>query len=77
MSVDSVSSSGNAAASSAARSQVRLQQPEQEQSAQKVASERARAEREVAKSAPVEAEKPRPTINTSGQAVGSRIDTSA
>jgi hypothetical protein len=77
MAVEAVSSSGNAAASA----QVRARQPEQNdqpQSARKAESDRAQAEREAAERARAEAEKNnKPSVNTSGQTVGQRVNTSA
>lgn len=79
MAVDSISSSSSASASSsaAAQSQLRAQQSEQDQRAQKAGNDQVRAEREATQRAQTEAEQNKPSVNTSGQTVGSRVNTTA
>jgi hypothetical protein len=76
MEVNAVSSSS----SSAVTSQVRARPPEQNQQsqeAQKAASDRAQSERAAAESSRAETERNRPSVNTSGQTVGQRINITA
>jgi hypothetical protein len=83
MAVDSISSSASAssaASSAAAQSQQRSQQTQQsaqDQQTQKASNDQARTEREAAQRARVEAEQNQPSVNTSGQTVGSRVNTTA
>jgi hypothetical protein len=80
MAVSSVSSGGNASASTAAKTQVRAQQSERDQDAQKAQkaeNDRTRAEREAAQNNRIQAEKNKPSVNTSGHTVGQRVNTTA
>jgi chemotaxis protein histidine kinase CheA len=78
MAVDAVSSSVSLAANAAASAQLRARTPaEEQQSAQKVDNSRVQAQRGAAASARVEAERIQPTVNTSGQTVGTRVNTTA
>ena len=82
MEVDAVSSSNSAAASVPVRARPpeqnqQSQQSQQSQEAQKVASDRAQAERAAAEASRAETERNRPSVNTSGQTVGQRINITA
>lgn len=77
MAIEAVSSGGNVAASAQARVRPPEQDQQQSQEAQKAATERAQAERTAAESARSEAESNRPSVNTSGQVVGQRINITA
>jgi hypothetical protein len=79
MEVDAVSSSSSAATTSQVRARPpeQNQQSQQSQEAQKAASDRAQAERAAAESSRAETERNRPSVNTSGQTVGQRINITA
>lgn len=78
MSVDQVASSQSAAAASPP---VRARQPEPAQQAQEVqksgSGNRENAERKTEESARANAEQNRPSVNTSGQTVGQKVNTMA
>ncbi len=78
MEVGSVSSSLNAAAQTQQAQQA--QQTQQAQQAQQSQQEQKAPpvdEREALSGARDEAERPRPTVNTNGQTVGTRVNTTA
>jgi hypothetical protein len=75
MEVSSASSNTNVAAGAAAKKQLTAQKPDANQQAQKAASDRAREA--TAQSTKAVVEKNKPSVNTSGQTVGSRINTTA
>lgn len=76
MSVDQVASSQSAAAASPPP--VRARQPEPAQDVQKSESgKREDAERKTEESARANAEQNRPSVNTSGQIVGQKVNTMA
>ena len=80
MEIGSVNSSQLAATSTNAQAQVRARQPEQDQQAQQTQQARSRQANEGNEStvrAQAEVERNRPTVNTSGQVVGTRINTTA
>jgi hypothetical protein len=83
MEVSSVSSSINASVAASTQTQMRALQTQQDQQVQQARStQQAQGaqsvdESEAAAQARTEAENNRPTVNTSGQVVGTRINTTA